>query len=222
MSVYDQKIDLPVAYPQKKVENNLGQVLAAHGLRQLRIAETEKYAQVTFFFNGQVEIPNPGEDRILIPSHKVPSYEDKPEMSAFEITTELVTQINRDIYDFILVNYANCDLVGHSANLKAGFRAVETVDKCVGQVVDAGLKKGYVIMITGDHGNIETMFYPDGEPNPSHGMNPVPLILVSDDPKLCNVKLRNGQGLVNYAPTILYIMGIEKPNEMTGERLLDI
>ena len=220
MSVYDQSLDLPVAFPQRRVENNLGQILAAHGLRQLRIAETEKYAHVTFFFNSQVEEPEPGEDRILVPSPKVPSYEEKPEMSAPEITERLVPEIRRGVYDFILVNYANGDLVGHSASLEAGIEAAETVDRCVGKVVDAGLGAGYVVMITGDHGNIETMFYPDGEPNPSHGLNPVPFILVSDDPELKKAGLRSGLGLSSIAPTILHLMGVERPQEMNGEVIL--
>ena len=220
MSVYDQSLGLPVAFPQRRVENNLGQILAAHGLRQLRIAETEKYAHVTFFFNSQVEEPEPGEDRILVPSPKVPSYEEKPEMSALEITERLVPEIRRGVYDFILVNYANGDLVGHSASLEAGIRAAETVDRCVGKVVDAGLGAGYVVMITGDHGNIETMFYPDGEPNPSHGLNPVPFILVSDDPELKKAGLRSGLGLSSIAPTILHLMGVERPQEMNGEVIL--
>jgi 2,3-bisphosphoglycerate-independent phosphoglycerate mutase len=220
MSVYDRNLDLPVAYPQRRVGNNLGQVLSAHDFRQLRIAETEKYAHVTFFFNSQVEEPNTGEDRILVPSPKVPSYEEKPEMSAPEITERLLPEIRKGVYDFVLVNYANCDLVGHSASLEAGIKACETVDRCVGQVVEAGLKGGYIIMITGDHGNIETMFYPDGEPNPSHGLNPVPFILVSDAPKFRDVELRDGLGLSSVAPTILNVMGVETPPEMTGEVII--
>jgi 2,3-bisphosphoglycerate-independent phosphoglycerate mutase len=220
MSVYDQNLTLPVAYPQHKVRNNLGNVLSAFGLRQLRIAETEKYAHVTFFFNSQIEEPNPGEDRILVPSPKVPSYEDKPEMSAHEITDRLIPEIARDVYDFILVNYANGDLVGHSANLYAGVKACEVVDECLGRVVDAGLDKGYTVLVTGDHGNVETMFYPDGSPNPSHGTNPTPFILISGEEELRNVKLGYGGGLSSVAPTILKLMGIPKPPEMTAEALL--
>ncbi len=220
MSVYDQNLDLPVAFTQNQVKNNLGQVLSAAGLRQLRIAETEKYAHVTFFFNSQIEEPNPGEDRILVPSPKVPSYEDKPEMSAYEITGRLVPEIDRDVYDFILVNYANGDLVGHSANLEAGVKACEVVDECLGRLVDAGLGMGYTVLVTGDHGNIETMFYPDGSPNPSHGFNPVPFILISGEQGLRGVKLRGGEGLSSIAPTILKLMDIPKPPEMTGEPLL--
>ena len=220
MSVYDRHLDLPVAFPQREVGNNLGQVLSARGLRQLRIAETEKYAHVTFFFNSQVEDPYPGEDRILVPSPKVPSYAEKPEMSAPEITGKLIPQIRSGVYHFILVNFANGDLVGHSADLRAGIEACEVVDGCVGRLVEAGLEKGYAVIVTGDHGNIETMFYPDGSPNPSHGTNPVPFILISDDPGLRHVELRAGLGLSSVASTILHLMGIERPPEMTGESLI--
>ncbi len=220
MSGYDKHLALPVAFPQNTVEKNLAQILAANGLRQLRIAETEKYAHVTFFFNSQIEDPVPGEDRILVPSPKVPSYEEKPEMSAPEITEKLVPEISKGVYDFILVNYANGDLVGHSANMPAGIKACEVVDECLGLVVNAGLTKGYTILVTGDHGNIETMFYPNGEPNPSHGTNPVPFILITDDPKLRMVKLKRGLGLSCVSPTILKLMGITKPPEMTAESLL--
>jgi 2,3-bisphosphoglycerate-independent phosphoglycerate mutase len=219
MSGYDRHLALPVAFPQNTVEKNLAQVLAAKGLRQLRMAETEKYAHVTFFFNSQIEDPVKGEDRILVPSPKVPSYEEKPEMSAREITEKLLPEIMKDVYDFILVNYANGDLVGHSANLPAGIKACEVVDECLGRVVNAGLSMGYTILVTGDHGNIETMFYPNGEPNPSHGTNPVPFILISYNPKLRKVELKEGLGLSCLSPTILKLMGIPKPHEMTAESL---
>ena len=222
MSVYDQKLGLPVAFPQKEVENNMGKVLSDHGVRQLRIAETEKYAHVTFFFNSQVEEPYPGEDRILVPSPKVPSYDEKPEMSAEEITARLLQEIQRGVYGFILVNYANGDLVGHSASLEAGIKACEVVDRCVGEVVEVGLSEGYVIIVTGDHGNIETMFYPDGTPNPSHGVNSVPFILVSDEPGLRHAELCSGLGLSSVAPTILSLMGIEKSREMTGANIIKV
>ena len=220
MSGYDKSLTLPVAFPQNTVSNNLAQVLAANKRKQLRIAETEKYAHVTFFFNSQNEEPVKGEKRILIPSPKVASYEEKPEMSAPEITGKLVPQIEKGIYDFILVNYANGDLVGHSASMQAGIRACEVVDGCVGEVVKAGLANGYTLLITGDHGNIETMFYPNGEPNPSHGTNPVPFIIVSRSTKLRKAKLKTGQGLSCVAPTILALMEIPKPNEMTAESLI--
>jgi 2,3-bisphosphoglycerate-independent phosphoglycerate mutase len=216
MSGYDKHLTLPVAFPQNTVENNLTQVLAAKGLRQLRIAETEKYAHVTFFFNSQIEDPVKGEDRILVPSSKVASYQEKPEMSAPEITERLVPEIKRGVFDFILVNFANGDLVGHSADMTAGIKACEIVDECVGRVVDAGLINGYMVLITGDHGNIETMFYPNGEPNPSHGTNPVPFILIGSDKK----KLKGGLGLSSISPTILTLLGIPKPSEMTAESLI--
>ena len=216
MSGYDKHLTLPVAFPQNTVENNLTQVLAAKGLRQLRIAETEKYAHVTFFFNSQIEDPVKGEDRILVPSPKVASYQEKPEMSAPEITEKLVPEIKRGVFDFILVNFANGDLVGHSADMTAGIKACEIVDECVGRVVDAGLINGYTVLITGDHGNIETMFYPNGEPNPSHGTNPVPFILIGSDKQ----KLKGGLGLSSISPTILTLLGIPKPSEMTAESLI--
>jgi 2,3-bisphosphoglycerate-independent phosphoglycerate mutase len=220
MSVYDKRLDLPVAFPQKKVEKNLGQVIASHGLRQLRIAESEKYAQVTFFFNSQEEKANPGEDRIMVPSLKVPSYEDEPVMSAYGVNERLIQEIREETYDFILVNYANGDLVGHSANYVAGLIAVETVDSCIERLVDEALAKDYTVLVTGDHGNIEMMLYPDGEPNPSHGLNPVPFILVSDDPDLKGVELSLGRGLESVAPTVLDLMGLDKPREMTGKSLI--
>jgi 2,3-bisphosphoglycerate-independent phosphoglycerate mutase len=220
MSVYDQNLDLPVVFHQHSVINNLGTILSEHGLNQLRIAETEKYAHVTFFFNSQIETPYPGEDRILVPSPKVPSYEDQPEMSAYQITEKLVLEINRGFYDFILVNYANGDLVGHSANLEAGVKAASVVDECLGKMVNAGLCAGYTVLVTGDHGNIETMFYPDSSPNPSHGVNPVPFILVSEEAKLRTLTLRKGEGLSSIAPTILELIGIEKPDEMTSPSLI--
>ena len=220
MSVYDQNLDLPVVFPQRKVTNNLGKILSEHGLKQLRIAETEKYAHVTFFFNSQIEKPNPGEDRILVPSPKVPNYEDKPEMSAYDITEQLLPEINKQQYDFILVNYANCDLVGHSANIEAGIKAAAVVDECLGKVVESGLANDYLVLVTGDHGNIETMFYPDSSPNPSHGVNPVPFILISNEPELDNIKLKQDHGLSSIAPTILDLLDVEKPTEMTGEQLI--
>ena len=220
MSVYDQQLDLPVVFPQNQVNTNLGKTLSENGLHQLRIAETEKYAHVTFFFNSQIETPYIGEDRILVPSPKVPSYEDKPEMSAYGITDRLIPDINRQFYDFILVNYANGDLVGHSANLEAGIKAAAVVDECLGKVVEAGLANDYLIMVTGDHGNIETMFYPDGSPNPSHGVNPVPFILISNESEYRDIKLQENKGLSNIAPTILDLMKIEKPQEMTSNSLL--
>jgi 2,3-bisphosphoglycerate-independent phosphoglycerate mutase len=220
MSNYDQTLNLPVVFPQNIVKNNLGNILANNGLNQLRIAETEKYAHVTFFFNSQIETPNKNEDRILVPSPKVPNYESQPEMSAYDITNKLVEEIEKNLYDFILVNYANCDLVGHSANLKASIIAVSVVDECVGKIIDKGITRDYIIIVTGDHGNIETLQYANGSPNPSHGTNPVPLILISNKPKFQKIKLKKGKGLSSIAPTILYLMNIEKPKQMTSESLI--
>jgi len=177
MSQYDRNLKLPVAFMPAKVKNNLGQVIAKSGLKQLRAAETEKYAHVTFFFNSQVEKPNKGETRILVPSPKVPSYAQKPDMNAYGITKKVLSEIKKEKYDLIVINFANGDLVGHSANLKAGIKACRAVDECVGKIVKRGLKHNYELLITGDHGNIEVMFYPDGKPNPSHGINPVPFLL---------------------------------------------
>jgi 2,3-bisphosphoglycerate-independent phosphoglycerate mutase len=220
MSVYDQNLKLPVAFPQKKVEYNLGNILSKHGLKQLRIAETEKYAHVTFFFNSQVEEPNLGESRILVPSPKVPNYKDKPEMSAYKITEKVIHELEKKFYDFILVNYANGDLVGHSANLDAGIKACEVVDQCLGRVITTGLDNNYSIIVTGDHGNIETMFFPDGSPNPSHGTNPVPFILISNEEDLKNCRLKKCRGLSSVSPTILEILDIKRPTEMISPSLI--
>lgn len=216
-SIYDADWDLPAAFPQQKVENNLAEVLAKNNLKQLRIAETEKYAHVTFFFNSQKDTPVEGEDRIMVDSPKVSSYDQKPEMSAYEVTEKLLPEIGK--YEFIAVNYANPDLVGHSGSLEATIKAVEVVDECVGRVVEKALSENYVILLMADHGNAEVMIYPNGEPNPSHGENPVQLTLISNDEDLTQVELKDG-GMSDIAPTILGIMGIEKPEEMTGKDLI--
>jgi 2,3-bisphosphoglycerate-independent phosphoglycerate mutase len=217
---YDSNFKCPFAFEEENLNNNLGRVLAKNRLSQLRIAETEKYPHVTFFFNSQVEEPNKGEERIMVPSPKVSSYDQKPDMSALGVTQKLLERIENGGYDFILVNYANCDLVGHSAVKPAIIKAVEVVDDCVGKVVDRGLKKGYTILITADHGNAEDKLYPDGKPKPSHSLNKVPFIVVSEDQGLIKAKLRKDGGLSDVAPTILEIMGIKKPKEMTGESLI--
>ncbi|MCK5282617.1 MAG: 2,3-bisphosphoglycerate-independent phosphoglycerate mutase [Nanoarchaeota archaeon] len=214
---YDSGWNLAVAFPQEKVKNNLGNVIGANGLKQLRIAETEKYAHVTFFFNSQVEAPNKGEDRILVNSPKVPSYDEKPEMSAYEVTEKLMPEIGK--YDFILVNYANSDLVGHSGVFEAAVKACEVVDECVGKIVTKALEKDYVIFLMADHGNSDHMLYDNGEPDPSHGFNPVLLILISNDEELKKVKLKDGRH-ADIASTILGIMGVNKPEEMTGQNLI--
>ncbi|MBI4439923.1 2,3-bisphosphoglycerate-independent phosphoglycerate mutase [Candidatus Woesearchaeota archaeon] len=218
MSEYDPNFNLPVAFYQQKVSNNLGQTISRSGLKQLRIAETEKYAHVTFFFNSQTEKPCSGEDRILVDSPKVPSYDLKPEMSAYGITEKLIPKIESGKYGFIVVNFANGDLVGHSGKFDAVVKACRVVDECVGKIVEHSLKKGYAVMITGDHGNAEEMLYPNGEINPSHGTNPVPFIIIDDNLK--KSKLRIGMGLSSVAPTILEIMGIGKPEEMDAPSLI--
>jgi 2,3-bisphosphoglycerate-independent phosphoglycerate mutase len=216
---YDDEWKLPVAFQQEKVKANLGSVISDGGLKQLRIAETEKYAHVTFFFNSQVEEPLKGEDRILVPSPKVPSYDLKPEMSALEVTEKLLPLIESGKYDFILLNYANADLVGHSAVFPAVVKACEVVDDCVGQVVSAALEKDYVVLLMADHGNADHKLNADGTPDPSHGMNPVRLSVLSEEPEVRCGKLADG-GMKDVAPTILYLMGVQKPKEMTGENLI--
>ncbi len=216
---YDDKWTLPVAFPQQKVSMNLGQVVSAAGLRQLRIAETEKYAHVTFFFNSQIDEPNKGEDRILVASPKVKSYDMQPEMSAYEVTEKLLPRIGD--YDFILLNYANPDLVGHSGVFDAVVRACEVVDECVGRVVDRCLKKEYTVLLMADHGNADHMLYDDGSPDPSHGLNPVRLTLISGDGEVTGAKFSCG-GMKDISPTILSIMGIGKPAQMTGESLVSL
>lgn len=214
---YDETFPCPVAFPPEEVKNTLAHVLAEDGLKQLHIAETEKYAHVTFFFNGGVETPEAGEDRVLIPSPRVATYDKKPEMSAFEVTDRVIEEIGADKYDVIIVNYANADMVGHSAVKESVVSAVEAVDRCLGRVVPAVLGKGGVVMITGDHGNADMIAEPEtGEPFTAHTNNPVPFILIGAGQKC----LKNGGRLADIAPTLLDIMGIAKPVEMTGQSLL--
>ena len=188
------------------------------GKTQLRIAETEKYAHVTFFFNGGVEQPYEGEDRALINSPKVATYDMQPEMSAPEVTEEVVKRIKSGKYDAIILNFANCDMVGHTGVFEAAVKAVETVDNCVGQVVDALLEMGGEALITADHGNADQMVdYETGEPYTAHTTNPVPFILVNADPKYT---LRENGCLADIIPTLIQLMGMEQPAEMTGKSLL--
>jgi 2,3-bisphosphoglycerate-independent phosphoglycerate mutase len=218
MTEYDATFLLPVAFPPENIEETLGEILASNGLRQLRIAETEKYAHVTFFFNGGVEKPNKGEDRVLIPSPKVATYDLKPEMSALEVTDKVLALIKEKIYDVIIMNYANSDMVGHTGVLEAAVKAVETIDGCVGAVTRAVLEQGGVACITADHGNAEQMREDDGiEPHTAHTTNKVPFILVGDEYR--NVKLREGI-LADIAPTLLQIIGVDKPAAMAGSSLI--
>ncbi|NLC76877.1 MAG: 2,3-bisphosphoglycerate-independent phosphoglycerate mutase, partial [Clostridia bacterium] len=218
MTQYDITINAPVAFPPQNLDNTLGQVLSRQGARQLRIAETEKYAHVTFFFNGGVEAPNPGEDRILIPSPKVATYNLKPEMSAPEVTDRLIRELNRDYYQVVIVNYANPDMVGHTGVLEAAVKAVETVDHCIGRLERAVREKQGILIVTADHGNAEMMVDTDtGGAHTAHTSSLVPLILVSDQYR--EAVLREGS-LQDIAPTVLELLGIEKPAEMTGESLI--
>lgn len=209
----------PVLFPTPIVKNNLGAVISKHNLQQLRIAETQKYAHVTYFFNSQMEEPFPGEDHMMIESKRCHSYAEKPEMSAREITNALLPRLEWEKYALVVVNFANCDLVGHSGDLKATIKAVETIDKCLSRIIPVALKNGYTTIITGDHGNAEYMIYEEtNEPCPSHTTNPVPCIIVSSI-KYKVSGMKEG-GLRDVAPTVLKIMGIKKPKEMTGESLL--
>ena len=214
---YDETMpNVNVAFKPTVLTNTFGEYISNKGLKQLRIAETEKYAHVTFFFNGGNEAQYEGEDRILVPSPKVETYDLKPEMSAPEVTENVVKAIEEQKYDSIILNFANPDMVGHTGNLDAAVKAIETIDECVGKVAKAVEKVGGVLLITADHGNAEQMIdYKTGEPHTAHTTNPVPLVLVGID----DVKLKEGK-LADLAPTMLDIMGLEKPREMTGETLL--
>ncbi|MEN6349179.1 MAG: 2,3-bisphosphoglycerate-independent phosphoglycerate mutase [Syntrophomonas sp.] len=216
---YDVTIDAPVAFPPQNLENTMGEVLAENKLRQLRIAETEKYAHVTFFFNGGVEEPNPGEDRVLIPSPAVATYNLKPEMSAGEVTARVIEELERDYYDVVIMNYANPDMVGHTGVLEAAIKAVKTVDECLVQVVNCVLEKKGCIIITADHGNCEMMVCPEtGDPFTAHTTDLVPFILVSDRYK--DKKLREDALLCDIAPTMLELLGLKVPQEMTGKSII--
>ena len=218
MTQYDKEIQAPVAFPPQSLVNTLGEVLARNHLRQLRIAETEKYAHVTFFFNGGVETPNPGEDRVLIPSPKVATYDLKPEMSASELTVKVSGVIASGKHDVIIMNFANPDMIGHTGKMEAAVKAVETVDACMGNIVASVLEKGGTVLITADHGNAEVMVENDGGPHTAHTVDRVPFILV--DERLRNISLRDGGALKDIAPTILELLGLPEPAEMTGRSLI--
>lgn len=218
MTQYDEQFTLPMAYPPVHHENILGQIISEKGLAQLRIAETEKYAHVTYFFNGGEEEPFANEDRCLIPSPRdIPTYDYKPEMSAPAVTAEVLARLDSDRYDLIVLNFANMDMVGHTGVLAAAVKACRTVDACAAQIVDRILAKQGTVIITADHGNAEEMVDPDGNPHTAHTLNPVRLILVDDKRK--SAQLKEGR-LADIAPTILDIMGIEQPAEMTGQSLI--
>ncbi len=215
---YDETMpNVEVAFKPTVLKNTFGEYISRHGLKQLRIAETEKYAHVTFFFNGGNEKQYEGEDRILVASPKVETYDMKPEMSAYEVTQKVIEQIENQKYDCIILNFANPDMVGHTGNLDAAVKAIEVIDECVGNIIKAINKVQGVVLITADHGNAEQMIdYKTGEPHTAHTTNPVPLILCG----LEDVKLKEGK-LADLAPTMLDIMGLEKPEEMTGETLIE-
>jgi 2,3-bisphosphoglycerate-independent phosphoglycerate mutase len=219
LTEYDATFGLPIAFASSELSNILGGVLSVAGLKQLRIAETEKYAHVTFFFNGGVETPFPGEDRALIPSPKeVATYDQKPEMSAFQVTDKLLKLLDQDLYDVVILNFANCDMVGHTGIEPAAIKAVEAVDACVGRIVARIRELGGAVLITADHGNAEQMQDENGEPFTAHTTNPVWLVLVDDSRK--GAMLREGGRLADIAPTMLRMLGLPQPQEMTGESLL--
>ena len=214
---YDETMpNVEVAFKKSEIKNTFGEYIGNKGLTQLRIAETEKYAHVTFFFNGGEEKQYKGEDRILVPSPKVTTYDLQPEMSAYEVTDKVIEAIASEKYNCIILNYANPDMVGHTGNLDAAIKAIETIDECVGKVIEETEKKQAVVLITADHGNAEQMIdYTTGDVQTAHTINPVPLIVVGME----NIKLRPGK-LADLAPTMLSIMDLDKPEEMTGESLI--
>ncbi len=217
MTEYDLTLtNVHIAFPPKVIKETLGEFIASKGLKQLRIAETEKYAHVTFFFNGGVEVPNEGEDRVLIPSPKVATYDLQPEMSAFEVKDEVIKRMRTEEYALIILNFANSDMVGHTGVIDAAVKAVETVDRCIGEIVAAAKETGYTLLITADHGNSEQMIDEvNGGAFTAHTTNKVPLIYVGDE----EVELEEGI-LADLAPTLLDIMGFEKTEQMTGHSLI--
>jgi len=218
MTPYDASFTgVHILFPKENVDDTLGEYLSRLGKKQLHTAETEKYAHVTFFFNGGREAPFEGEDRILVPSPKVATYDLKPEMSAFEVKDKLVAAIKEDKYDFIVVNFANGDMVGHTGVYHAIAKAVWAVDQCVHEVIDAVKETGYEAIIIADHGNADNAINEDGTPNTAHSLNPVPFIYVTDNN---SAKVKNGR-LADVAPSILHIMGLEQPADMTGENLIE-
>lgn len=217
MTMYDHKFkNVHVIFENDNLTNTLGEVLAAHNKKQIRIAETEKYPHVTFFFSGGREEPFTGESRIMVPSPKVATYDLQPEMSAVEITDKLIPEIEKESADFICLNYANTDMVGHTGVFSAAIIAAETVDACVKRVVTAGLEHGYTIFLTADHGNADYLVNEDGSPNTAHTLNPVPFFVIDKEWK---GELKSGK-LGDLAPTILQVMGLPVPKEMTGNILI--
>ena len=222
MTQYDAEMPgVEVAFPPQTIRNTLGEYLSSLGLHQLRIAETEKYAHVTFFFNGGVEEPNALEDRILVPSPKVATYDLQPEMSAPQVTAQVLKEIETGKYDVIILNFANADMVGHTGVFDAAVKAVETLDGCVDMITQAVLRKGGQILLTADHGNADCMIDDEGNAVTAHSTNPVPLVHISGDPCQFTDDAKDGIGkLADIAPTLLELMGLTAPPEMTGECLV--
>ncbi len=219
MTQYDVTLkNIETAFPPRHLKNTLGEYLASLGKTQARVAETEKYAHVTFFFNGGVEKPNDGEERVLVASPKVATYDLQPEMSAYEVADKAVEQIESG-KDVLILNFANCDMVGHTGVMNAAVKAVEAVDECLKKVVEAVWKTGGTAIVTADHGNAEVMMFDGGSPCTSHTTNLVPLVVAGD--KYVGKKLKSGKALCDVAPTLLDIMGLEKPAEMTGESIIE-
>lgn len=219
MTPYEATFNIPVAFPKEPVDEGLGEVVSKAGMRQLRLAETEKYAHVTYFFNGGVEDPFPGEDRILVQSPKdVPTYDLKPAMSAREVTEKFLEAWNSGKYDFIVCNLANGDMVGHTGNLKAAEEACEVVDECVGKMVEAVENRGGRMLLIADHGNCETMLTPEGRPHTAHTTNPVPCLLIEPGRKMV---LKDGK-LADVAPTLLGLWGMQPSSKMTGVNLAEV
>ncbi len=216
MTHYYDNGNFKEAFPELKYKNIFGEVLADNGLNQLRCAETEKYAHVTFFFNALNDTPFENEDRILVKSPKVATYDMQPEMSAYEVRDKLLAAIESDKYDVIICNFANCDMVGHTGVYPAIIKAVEVVDKCVGEIVEKMNEKGGVSILTADHGNADKTTLDDGSPMTAHTKNPVPITIINNG----KFKLREGGSLCDIIPTILEIMNIEQPVEMTGVSLI--
>ncbi len=214
---YDKTFTFPVAFEKKKMVNILGDVLEANGINQFRTAETEKYAHVTFFFNGGVEAPNPHETRVLVPSPKVPTYDMQPEMSAYEVCDNVLKAIDDTKYGFILVNFANPDMVGHTGVIEAATKACKVVDECVGKIAAKCKENNVIMLLTADHGNAEVMVNPQtGKPHTAHTTNEVPFLVINSN----DVTLREGGALCDVAPTVLKLMSIEQPKEMTGKSLV--
>jgi len=222
---YDPNFSVKVAFPPESLNNFIGQIVSENGLKQYRTAETEKYPHVTYFFNGGVEIPLPGEERHLVPSPRVATYDMEPEMSAEELTSSCTKAIKSGNYAFVVINFANPDMVGHTGNMDATIKAIETVDKCIGKIVNATGEMGGSILITADHGNAELMKGPSGEPWTAHTINKVPLIFIEGEkrkiPNMGNeIYLRDNAGLSDIAPTLLQLLNLPIPKEMTGKSLI--